>query len=338
LVRCQENYFRVASHPDQTTKLDELERKCREVLKARKHIAAIMAVAGTTSNMGIDDIKKIYDIRERLVNEFGLPYKPHLHADAVLGWPYLNFLGYDFDKNPLGFTSKALKQIKKITGRIKTIKYADSFGVDFHKAGYTTYTASLIIVKGRMDLMRLQRDVDIMTPLFQDDKAYNPGTFTLETSRSAARILSAWIALQSFGQEGYQVLLGYSIEMGLAVRAGINKYRNRGFYIANQEAFGCDTFVRCYQPGVDTKKTYELEMYNEEILKENNDYTTEFAFWLYKNKTKEDESFAVSRTRAALYTHTGAPMPALRIYPLNPYITKESAIRLFFLGGELCQR
>jgi glutamate/tyrosine decarboxylase-like PLP-dependent enzyme len=320
----QENYLRVASYPDQTTKLDELESTCRKVLKAGKRIAVIMAVAGTTSNMGIDDIKKIYEIRERLVKEFNLPYKIHLHADAVLGWPYLNFVGYDFEKNPLGFSSKALKQIKKITGRIKTIKYADSFGVDFHKAGYTAYTASIIIVKNRMDLMRFQRDVDIMTPLFQDDKAYNPGRFTLETSRSAARILSAWIALQSFGREGYQVLLGHSIEMGLKFRSEINKYQNVGFYIANQEPFGCDTFIRCYKPGVDPKKTYELEMQNDEILKENNNYTTEFAFWLYKNKAREEKGFAVSRTGAALYTPTRAPMVALRIYPLNPYITKKS--------------
>ncbi|MBU0570183.1 hypothetical protein KKB40_05420 [Patescibacteria group bacterium] len=284
-----------------------------------------MAVGGTTSNMGIDDIKKIYDIRERLVKDFKLPYKIHLHVDAVLGWSYLNFVGYDFDKNPLGFTPQALKQIKKVVERIKTIKFADSFGVDFHKAGYTAYTASQIIVKNRMDLMKLQRDVDIMTPLFQDDKAYNPGKFTLETSRSAAKILSTWIALQTFGQQGYQVLLGHSIEMGLEFRNGIKKYQNLGFYIANQEPFGCDTFIRCYEPSVDSEKAYELEMSDDEILQKNNEYTTKFALWLYKNKTKGDKGFSVSKSSAAIYTHTGARMSALRIYPLNPYITKKSA-------------
>lgn len=321
----QENYLRVGSHPDQTTKLDELEEKCREVLSAKKRIAAIMAVGGTTSNMGIDNIKKVYDMREKLVKEFKLPYKIHLHADAVLGWAYLNFINYDFDKNPLGFSARAIKQIKKVTDRIKTIKHADSFGVDFHKTGYTPYTASIVIVKDRKDLMRLRRDVNIMTPLFQDDKAYNPGKFTLETSRSAANILGTWITLQTFGQEGYQALLGHSIEMGLEFRDGINRHRNLGFYVANQEPFGCDTFVRCYRPRANPEKIYQSEMYDDKILEENNKYTTEFALWVYKNKTAGDEGFAVSRSRAGIYTHTGAPMAALRIYPLNPYITEESA-------------
>lgn len=321
----QNNCIRISSHPDQTTKLDELERKCNEAIKDGKLIACINIVGGTTSNLGIDNAKKVYDMRERLVRKFKLSYKPHIHMDAVLGWVFLNFITYDFKKNHLGFSIKAIKQIKKILRRIKTIKYADSFGVDFHKTGYVAYTSSMVIVKDKMDLMRLQRDISIMTPLFQDDEAYNPGKFTLETSRSAANILGTWVALQTFGQEGYQSLLGHAIEMGITFRENIGKNIQVGFYIANQEQFGPDVFVRCYKPGLNPKITYEMEMNNDELLEENTKYTTEFALWLHKNLSSKPNGFAVSRSSAAIYTHTGKAMVALRIYPLNPYITEYSA-------------
>ena len=324
----QNNCIRISSNPDQTTKLDELEKTCRKVITEGKLIACINAVGGTTSNLGIDDVRKIYEIRERLVKTFNLSYKPHIHMDSVLGWVFLNFINYDFKKNPLSFSVRAITQIKKIVNRIKTIKYADSFGIDFHKTGYVAYTSSMVIVKDKMDLMRLQRDVSIMTPLFQDDEAYNPGKFTLETSRSSANILATWIALQTFGQEGYQALLGHAIEMGIIFRNGIEKNYRAGLYVANQEQFGPDIFVRCYRPGSDPKATYEKEMQQDDVLKVNTKYTSDFALWLYKNKSAEERGFAISKSSAAIYTNTGKPMVALRIYPLSPYITKESAEKL----------
>jgi len=324
----QNNCIRISSNPDQTTKLDELEKICHKVIAEGKLIACINAVGGTTSNLGIDDVKKIYEIRERLVETFHLSYRPHIHMDSVLGWAFLNFINYDFKKNPLNFSGRAITQIKKIVNKIKTIKYADSFGVDFHKTGYVAYVSSMVIIKDKMDLMRLQRDINTMTPLFQDDEVYSPGKFTMETSRSSANILATWIALQTFGQEGYQALLGHAIEMGIVFRDGIEKNYRAGLYIANQEQFGPDIFVRCYRYGLDPQITYEIEMKNDNVLKENTKITNAFALWLHKNKSAGNRGFAISKSSAAIYTHTGAPMAALRIYPLSPYITVDSANKL----------
>jgi len=63
----QRNYIQVASNIDQTTNLQELEKACRSAIKAGKKIACIEAVGGTTSNMAIDDVKKIYAIRKKLI-------------------------------------------------------------------------------------------------------------------------------------------------------------------------------------------------------------------------------------------------------------------------------
>lgn len=319
----QNNLVRVTSNRDQTTNLGDLEEKMRGVIESGRKIACIVAVGGTTSNMGIDDVKRINEIREELKTEYNLSYNPHLHVDSVLGWAYLNFRSYDFAANPLDFKPTILQQIQKLIDRVSTYKYADSFGIDFHKKGYVAYTSSMLIVKHREDLMRLQRDGSTMAPLFHDDEAYNPGQFTLETSRSAANMLASWIALQTFGQEGYQVLLGHNLEMGEVFREGIESNMDKGLYLANQEYFGPDVFVRCYPSSVDPRVEYEIEMKDDQILKKNNEYTSRFFKWLSRN-----EQGFISKTTAAIFTDTGASMVALRIYPLSPYITEQTAKQL----------
>jgi L-2,4-diaminobutyrate decarboxylase len=96
----RENYLAVPSHTDQTTDLTALEGTCRRLIGEGRYIYAIVGVAGTTSNMAVDDFAAITAIRDRLVTDYGLKYVPHVHADAVLGWAYLTFLDYDFTTNP----------------------------------------------------------------------------------------------------------------------------------------------------------------------------------------------------------------------------------------------
>ena len=321
----QNNYIQVESNIDQTTKIEKMEEACVKAIDSGKRIACIEAVGGTTSNMGIDDFKSIFDMRERLVSSYELDYSPHIHADTVLGWAYLNFLDYDIDKNPLGFSQPVLDRISKITERLQSLKYCDSFGVDFHKTGFMPYVSSMIMVKDNNDFGKLRRDGKIMTPLFHDDQSYNPGTFSLETSRSASNILATWLTLQSIGKEGYQVLLGHSLEISNLMREKITQNESSGLYVANREPYGCDTFIRCYPEGTNTEETYNMELLDDALLDRNNSYTSEFASWLFANKAKGDSGIGLSKSSAAFYTSSGKPMVALRVYPLNPYITPESS-------------
>jgi glutamate/tyrosine decarboxylase-like PLP-dependent enzyme len=327
----QRNYIQVASNIDQTTNLQELEKACRSAIKAGKKIACIEAVGGTTSNMAIDDVKKIYTIRKKLIAEFKLSYTPHIHVDSVLGWAYLNFLKYDFKNNPLGFSAPVLQNIKRVVKNLKTIIYADSFGVDFHKSGYTPYVSSMIIVKNQNDFGLLLRDRNIMTPLFHDDAAYNPGMFTLETSRSTANMVATWFTLQALGQEGYQTLLGHSQEMAEYIRGKIHRNEGYGLHIVNQNHFGSDIFVRCYPIGVSPAAIFREELSSDYLLEKYDMYMNQFAKWFFREKSPGNRGLALSKTSAAFYTHTGKPVIALRIYLLNPFITKQ-------IGDEIVKR
>ena len=324
-----DNLIRVKSNLNQTTNVQELKSACRGAIEQGKRIACITVLGGTTSNMGIDNIKEIADIRNSLVKDYSLDYSPHIHADAVLGWAFLVFRDYDFTLNPLGFSAKTIDQLQKIAERMDTLRYADSFGVDFHKLGFMPYTSSVFIVKNREDLKLLRRDADIMTPLFHDDEAYNPGKYTLETSRSAANILATWMSMNMLGKDGYRLLLGHSLEMGDVCRDEIIRNQPAGLHIANEEFFGPDVFVRCYPPGVDPEATYREELNNDQLLLKHSKYITQFANWMEKEGVPfQEEGIALSRSSAAIYTNTGRPMVALRIYPLSPFMQEEHAVEL----------
>lgn len=320
----QNNYIYANSHVDQTTDLADLEKKCQEAIEAGKIIGCIIGVAGTTSNMAIDDFKEISDMRDRLVTKYNLDYIPHVHADSVVGWPYLYFSNYDFVKNPLSFSENALDRINQATKKITSVCYADSFGVDFHKTGFMPYNTSMVICKDKEDLKALGRDGELMTPLFHEEDVYNPGKITLETSRSSATMLATWVTMQSLGKNGYRALLGHAQEMALEVERNIAQDNESGLFVANKNGYGTDVFVRCYPPEISMQETFTSEMYDDAVLKKYSDYTSSFFKWLSDKNNPFSKKLAISKTSAAFYTPTGKPYVALRLYMLSPYTTKET--------------
>ena len=79
----QENVIQIPCSPDNEMRTCLLETMAREVLKGGGKIAAIVATMGTTDHFGLDDLKSIHEIRDRLVDEFHLDYRPHIHGETV---------------------------------------------------------------------------------------------------------------------------------------------------------------------------------------------------------------------------------------------------------------
>ena len=84
--------------------LAHLEGAVRATLESGKKIAAIIATLGTTDAFGLDDLERIVALRDKIVDEYELDYRPHVHADAVIGWAWSVFNDYDFENNPLAFS------------------------------------------------------------------------------------------------------------------------------------------------------------------------------------------------------------------------------------------
>jgi len=326
----EENLIRIKSNKNQTTNLDDLKEKLENCIRQNKKIACIFCCGGTTSNVAIDDIKKIAKIRNELVKKYKLNYTPHIHADTVSGWAYSVFRLYNLNENKFGVNKDILKHIKKIKRLVSNLKYADSFGMDFHKTGYVQYVSSLFLVKNSSELIFLLKDKKYTSPLFHDDKAYNPGLFfTMETSRASSNIVSTWMHLKSLGAEGLQILLTKNLENAFFIRELFNskKAKEEGLLLINPDFFGSDIFLRCFlskNPYLDHKK----ELLKKEEIEKNNILLKEF-FDFIRDKKRYNQKFSVSYSSAAFYNRGGMPITGIRIYLLNPYINKDTLKRLY---------
>ncbi|HLZ74944.1 hypothetical protein [Phenylobacterium sp.] len=323
----RDNYLMARSHRDQTTDLEDLDRICRAQIAAGRRIACIVGVGGTTSCMGIDDFAQLSGLIDRLVEDFGLPYRPHLHADSVIGWAYLHFSAYDFAGNPLGFREEVLGRLWRISSKIRTLRWADSFGIDFHKTGYAPYVSSMLVAKRRAKLAALGRESDMMTPLFHDAVAYNPGKYSLETSRSSANMVATLMSVSALGLEGFQVLLGHAQDISMRIKRDVGR-RGSGLLVVNPDSSGSDVFIRAYPPEMDGDATFRTEMSCAAARKAITDYNDAFFQFLGRHYASGETGLAVSKTSAAFYTEAGDPVVALRLYILNPFLDAEAATDL----------
>ena len=207
----------VPTHLENDIRVDRLEAVAREALDQGRRIVALVATMGTTDAFGVDDLDGIADLRDRLVKDYNLDYRPHIHADAVIGWAWSVFNDYDFEANPLGFRPRTVRALAAARRRISKLHRADSVGIDFHKTGFTPYISSLFLARDRADMQLLVRGREQMPYLFQSGERH-PGVFTLETSRGGSGVLAAYANLQLFGQVGLRVLLGHLVEMAETLR------------------------------------------------------------------------------------------------------------------------
>src|SRR5205823_4803384 len=99
----------------------------------------------------------IVALRDALADEFRLPYRPHVHADAAIGWAWAVFNDYPIEENPLGFRRRTVRALAGACRRVRHLPLADSVGVDFHKTGFAPYVSSLVLVQDKRDFNLLSR-------------------------------------------------------------------------------------------------------------------------------------------------------------------------------------
>jgi glutamate/tyrosine decarboxylase-like PLP-dependent enzyme len=313
------NVLLARTHEDASVDLADLERLAREAVAAGKRIAAIVATMGTTDAFGIDDLQGVYQLRERLVEELALPYRPHLHADAVIGWAWSVFRDYDFHQNSWGFRGRTVRSLAAITSRIQHLSLADSLGIDFHKTGFAPYISSLFLLRDRNDLRHLVRDRSTMPYLFHSGE-YHPGMFSLETSRGAGGVMAALGSLLLLGRDGLRVLLGHAIEMAELLREMIGAQPE--LTTVNHLNCGPVTLFRAYPRGVDTFEIRHRELhdasYREKLATFN-----EFNRRIYRKVHSEalaGRGVAIGFTDKCDVSDAGDARVALKSYVLSPFI------------------
>lgn len=235
--------------------IDHLQEVMEQCKREGKPVVMVVCTAGTTDAWAVDPIERVRELIDQYENANGYP-KPFLYADAVIGWSWLAFSSYNFKQNPLEFSQKALQILEKNYLQVKSLHLADAVGVDFHKTGWAPYICSLFMVR---DFAQFSGLMDRPTPAYlQDLTTYNPLKYTLETSRNGASAMAAWATLRLFGREGFQVMLGRIVEVGLFLRQLIA--RDNNIVCVNPDNYGFVTLFRVYPSHILAKEQYEKEL------------------------------------------------------------------------------
>ena len=321
----QEQVVRVPTDADNSIRIDALGEAARRALGEGRPIAALVATMGSTDAFGIDDLEAMHDLRERLVEEFSLDYRPHLHADAVIGWAWSAFNDYSFIDNPLGFRGRTVRALAAANHRMRHLPLADSIGIDFHKTGYAPYISSLVLFRDRGDWRRLERPRESMPYLYQSGH-HHPGMYTLETSRSGTGPMSALANLLLLGKQGLRTLLGHAIEMAEALREELESHPD--VTVLNGQNVGPVTLFRVYPPGTDTFTIKRREMrdaaFQPEVERLNR--LNRRVFERVLAEALAGEGVVLSMTDCYRQSEHGTPIAALKSYVLSPF-TDETQMR-----------
>ncbi len=308
-----------------------------EVLKdcvAKKiPVASVVCTMGTTDTNAYDPVEKVYELINKYPNPKGFG-KIFLYCDSVIGWSWLTFKNYDFTLNPLGFSEAVLPYLEENYKAVKGIFFADAFGADFHKTGFSPYISSAFVYKDAAAFESLlSRSA---SSYLQPRSPYNPLNYTLEVSRTATGSMAGWATLKFFGHEGFQSVLGGILENKVYLLQKIKT--DATIVCVNPYDFGFVTLLRIYPSGVDATIQYAHELkdknYKEDMVMHNKlthaigDLLFE---WFRSGKIINGQctpylSFT-SRFRPTEYNrdlnNSDSMIFALKIFPLNVYITPQ---------------
>lgn len=287
---------------------------------------------GNTLDNSIDPLKDIYDFVCNISEIKKMTYRPYIHFDTVVGWPWLFFKDYDFDYNPLQIDEITLNQIKKVTDNLINVTYADSIGIDFHKDGFSPYISSLFLIKNGAELHSIYKN-EVKRLERKEHGSNFVQHHTIEHSRSAAPIFSAWIALQGAGVGGFQAYIANLMSVANIFR---NVLPNNGLELLNAHSLSFASVFWAKMPG--GPETYqELLESNDETIERANDYN--YKFFLHLASGKYGSSKIVLGFLPEYKVNSrGNKVSALRVYPMSMALNAEMAFEIAKQIAEIKKR
>lgn len=288
---------------DQNTKIDlvQLEETMRSCVTHSKKIAAIIISGGTTNDMMVDPIDRVIKLRDSLVREFAMEYIPHVHVDAVVGFPWLFFKDYDFNKNELGISLSAKSRIKGVLDDLKYINQADSFGIDFHKMGFCPYISSVFMLKDARNFSEKRKDI-FNWPFF----------YSMENSRPADGPNTAYIALNTLGVEGFQKIIAHLTEVAVNLSELLNI--SEEFELVNTI---CQGTASLFLPKV--PENVHFDNFDSEI-KIRNEYASAFI----ERLNKLGNPYYIDKIPSNATGSQQVPFTSLKTFTMSPFSSIEN--------------
>lgn len=320
-----DNCYEIGYKEDGELDLDDANNIIEKNLKKGKIFLGINLIAGSTNELYIDPIKKVYFWIERITKKYKLTYRPHIHADAVLGWVYLFFKDYDFHLNELNIEKKPLQKIESMKEKIKELKYADSVGIDFHKTGFCPYLSSIILFKNKKDYYTLCEKDNVSLEKLEYGN-YNPFHSTLELTRPGNGPINALVTLKSLGIKGFQKIISNIFISTEYFRKLLDK--NEKICVINPETEGLATlFIIKPNKFKDMNLKEIINLPNEEInyIKE---YNVSYAKYILKKAVNNEISFCYTSSRSYVIPNTDIKLGVLKAYPMSVFLNKKEIKRI----------
>lgn len=313
--------------------LAHLEEILKHLTAKKIPVATVVCTMGTTDASAFDPIGKVRELLDSYPNPSGFG-KTVLYADAVVGWSWIYFKDYDFDKNPLEFSERILPILEQNGQAMKELSYADAVGIDFHKVGWAPYVSSCFLYKNATEFESIHRRGS--DAYLQTRTPYNPMYYTLEVSRTASGSLAGWATLKYFGKDGMQAILGGILETKYYLYDLLSAHAD--MVCVNPDDSGLITLFRVYPKETDAKVQFEKEL-NEPMLRadllKHNQLTeavgNKLFEWFRAGKMIDGMytpymSFSTG-FRNANYNRDGsdpkAVVFALKSFPMNVFVTPE---------------
>lgn len=313
------NCYEIGCNEKGQLNLDEAKTIIENNLSEGRIFIGYNLTAGSTNELYVDQIKQIYLMNQEIVKKFKLHYLPHIHADAVLGWVYLFFNDYDYEKNKLKINNEVLKKIKSLNSKIKELKYADSVGIDFHKTGFCPYISSMILFKNKNDYYTLYEadNVDISKVNFG---GYNPYHSTLELTRSSLGPLSSLCSLKSLGIEGFQKIISNMFNCAEYFR---NKLKvNSRICIINENTEGLATLFIIKPKQYSNFDISNIAKNSDSEIKIIKEYNVNFGKYILNLAIHNKIHFIFTSSRSYELPGTSIKIGALKAYPMSIDICK----------------
>lgn len=234
-VNIREKTIRLKLNRNNDIDLNDLERQMESCFRLNCVVPCIMLTMGTTDTFGVDRVKPVRDIVDKLCDRFDAGKRPHIHVDSAIGWSMIFFLTYDCENNPLRINAQTLAGLRKHVDHFRELRYADSFTVDFQKWGYVPYTSSLVMFRDKGDLKYLENDPENFSYFEKNTQGQTHLQSTIECSRGAAGVFGAYAALQHMGIKGYQIILANCLQNANYFRLKLSKVHNAVVMVAENQ-------------------------------------------------------------------------------------------------------
>ena len=293
-VNLRRKTIRIRITDDNDMDMQDLERQLAACFQLGCVVPVIMLTMGTTDTFGVDRVKPVRVLCDKLCEFYEITAKPHIHVDSAVGWPLVFFLEYDFAKNPLDINEPTLEGLYQNVERFRELHHADSFTIDFQKWGYVPYTSSLVMVREKNDLKALEHDPENFSYFDRDTEGQTHLHSTIECSRGGAGMFGAAAALAHLGVEGYQLLVANSLQNAEYFRHQLSN--SPGAKCVASANHGPSVGFRLYDPAQVTD--VEAEFAAEQILENRQEWKERIS-----RNSQYHRAVFKRRGKGALYTN-----------------------------------